>query len=61
MGFIKWLYRKYKEYELEQAFSSLQPNEEEKNKEFMRNYAKCVELGFSQEALIALMNLLSSM
>lgn len=61
MGFIKWLYGQYKAYKLEQDFSILEPNEEERNRTFQMNYSRCVELGFSEEALLALMNLLSSM
>lgn len=61
MGFFKWLYEQYKTYELEQACSSIEPEREEKEKIFRMNYARCKELGFSEEAILALMNLWSSM
>ena len=61
MGFIKWLYGQYKAYKVEQDLSPLKPNEEEKYKTFLINYARCVELGFSEEAIRALMNLWISM
>ena len=33
-------------------------SEEEKGRIFMRNFVDCMELGFSQEQLLALLNLL---
>ena len=61
MGFLKWLYKQYKTYELEQAFSSVKPSREEKEKMIRMNYARCREAGFSDEAVLAILDLWSSM
>lgn len=37
---------------------TLEPSTEEREKLVMKNYARCLELGFTQEQLIALMNLM---
>lgn len=58
MGFVKWLYKQYKEYQLQKIFPP--ESQEEKERIFMRNFMNCMELGFTQEQLLALLNLLSS-
>ena len=58
MGFIKWLYAQYKKYKLEKMLPEI--SEEEKGRIYMRNFIDCMELGFSREQLIALINLISN-
>ena len=58
MGFIKWLCVQYKKYKLEKMLP--EKSEEEKGRIFMRSFVDCMELGFSQEQLLALLNLISS-
>ena len=58
MGFIKWLYTQYKQYKSEKMFP--EKSEEEKGRIFMSNFVYCMEFGFSQDQLIALLNLISS-
>ena len=55
MGFIKWLISEYKSYKLEQIFKTTQ---EDKDKLFVQNYNRCIEAGFTNEQVLALMNLL---
>lgn len=55
IGFIKWLISEYKCYKLEQFFKTTQ---EEKDNLFIQNYNKCIEVGFTNEQVLALMNLL---
>lgn len=55
IGFIKWVIQQYKAYKMCEIFAS---STEEKEKLVMKNYTRCLELGFTQEQLIALMNLI---
>lgn len=55
IGFIKWVVSEYKCYKMSQLFKSTR---EEKDRLFMQNYNRCIEAGFTQEQLLALMNLL---
>ena len=55
IGFIKWIIQQYKAYKI---CKTLEPSTEEREKLVMKNYARCLELGFTQEQLIALMNLM---
>ena len=55
LGFIKWLISEYRCYKLEQTFKTTQ---KDKDKLFMQNYNKCIEVGFTSEQIWALMNLL---
>lgn len=55
IGFIKWMMREYNAYKISET---LKPSTEETEKAFMSNYVRCLELGFTQEQLIALMNLM---
>ena len=55
IGFIKWLFQQYNIYKLEQ---SLKPTDIEESSLFMRNYARCIEVGFTENQILALMNLL---
>ncbi len=60
MGFLKWLYGQYQTYRMEQCFSRLEPDGEEKEKTFINNYSSCIEAGFTREQIITLMNLMAS-
>lgn len=55
IGFIKWTIQQYKAYKM---CETLELSTEEREKLIMKNYARCLELGFTQEQLIALMNLM---
>lgn len=55
IGFIKWIIQQYKAYKMRET---LEPSTEEREKLIMKNYVRCLELGFTQEQLIALMNLM---
>ena len=57
IGFFKWLVSEYKCYRLEQIFKR---TKEEKDRLFMQNYNRCIEVGFTNEQVLALMNLLYS-
>lgn len=56
MGFIIWLFRQYKCYKLEKSLPS--PSQDEKDRMFRNNYMECIKAGFTQEQILALMNLL---
>lgn len=58
MGFIKWLYKQYKEYKLKKIFPTI--SQEEKERAFMNNFRNCVDMGFTPEQLLALINLIDS-
>ena len=53
IGFIKWIIQQYKGYKI---CRTLELSTEEREKLIMKNYTRCLELGFTQEQLIALMN-----
>lgn len=53
MGFVKWLYGQYKNYKLHKSLPS------KDDSVFINNYKRCLDVGFSQEQLLALMNLFS--
>lgn len=55
VGFIKWLIQEYNEYKLTKI-SERSPKEQEALN--IQNYSRCLEVGFTQEQLIALMNLM---
>ena len=55
IGFIKWVIQQYRAYKM---CEPLEPSTEERGKLIMKNYTRCLELGFTQEQLIALMNLM---
>ena len=55
IGFIKWIIQQYKAYKM---YETLELSTEEREKLIMKNYTRCLELGFTQEQLIALMNLM---
>ena len=55
IGFIKWVIQQYKAYKM---CKTLESSTEEKEKLVMKNYARCLELGFTQEQLLALINLM---
>ena len=55
IGFIKWVIQQYKAYKM---CGILEPSTEEREKLVMKNYARCLELGFTQEQLLALINLM---
>lgn len=55
IGFIKWLIQEYTEYKLNKIFEQSPKEQEALN---IRNYSRCLEVGFTQEQLIALMNLM---
>ena len=55
IGFIKWVIQQYKAYKMCETF---EPSTEEREKLIMKNYTRCLELGFTQEQLLALMNLM---
>lgn len=57
IGFVKWLISEYKCYKLGQIFKTTQ---EEKDRLFTQNYNRCIEVGFTNEQVLALMNLLYS-
>lgn len=54
IGFIKWLIQQYNIYKLEQCLKS---TESQDLSLFMRNYEKCIEVGFTEAQIAALMNL----
>ena len=54
IGFIKWVIQQYRAYKM---CEPLEPSTEERGKLVIKNYARCLEVGFTQEQLIALMNL----
>ena len=58
IGFIKWITQQYKAYKMCEI---LEPLAEEREKLIMKNYVRCLELGVTQEQLIALMNLMYAM
>lgn len=58
MGFIKWLYLQYKQYKLEKLFPG--NTQEEKERLFMSNYARCLEVGFTDSQISAILNLVWS-
>lgn len=58
IGFIKWVIQQYKAYKM---CKTLEPSTEEREKLIMKNYVRCLELGVTQEQLIALMNLMYAM
>lgn len=58
MGFVIWLYNQYKVYRFEKTLH--QPGREEQDKIFLSNYRECLEKGFSEDQLLALMNLVLS-
>ena len=58
IGFIKWLISQYQVYKLEKTFK--QDNSYD-DQVFMKNFVNCIELGFTERQLFALMNLFSSM
>lgn len=55
IGFIKWVIQQYKVYKMCEILAS---STEEREKLAMKNYARCLELGFTQEQLLALINLM---
>lgn len=55
MGFLKWLYSQYKVYKIEKA---LPKNDDS---DFHRNFVQCLDEGFSQSQVFALMNLFNSL
>ena len=55
IGFIKWVIQQYRAYKM---CEPLEPSTGEREKLIMKNYTRCLELGFTQEQLIALMNLM---
>lgn len=55
IGFLKWLWNQYQSYKLNEIFKS---TDEDKAALFMNNYKNCLEAGFSELQLIAIMNLL---
>ena len=55
IGFIKWVIQQYKAYRMCEILAS---STEKREKLVTKNYAKCLELGFTREQLIALMNLM---
>lgn len=55
IGFIKWLIQQYNLYKLEQC---LKPTDNQEVSLFIRNYEKCIEVGFTEAQIYALMNLL---
>lgn len=57
MGFFVWLYKEYRKYKIEKSFPKDDPSEKEKV--FLKNYAACLDAGFTQEQLLALMNLMN--
>ena len=58
IGFIKWTIQQYKIYKM---CKTLEPSTEEREKLIVKNYVRCLELGCTQEQLIALMNLMYAM
>ena len=58
IGFIKWIIQQYKAYKM---CEPLELSTAEREKLIMKNYARCLELGVTQEQLIALMNLMYAM
>lgn len=58
IGFIKWMIQQYKVYKM---CKTLEPSTEEREKLIVKNYVRCLELGVTQEQLIALMNLMYAM
>lgn len=57
VGFIKWLLQKYNAYKIDKIFEQSPEEQEALN---IQNYSRCLEVGFTQEQLIALMNLMYS-
>ena len=57
MGFFVWLYNEYRRYKFEKSLPKENPSEREKV--FLANYAACLEAGFTQEQLNALLNMMS--
>lgn len=55
MRFLKWLFEQYKEYKFQETFQD--KDEAEKEKEFISNYTKCIEAGFSKKQLNSLIEL----
>lgn len=58
MEFIKWIYEQYKEYRIYRDLPEM--TQEEKERTFVDNFIRCKEVGFSEEQIIALLNLVSS-
>lgn len=58
IGFIKWVIQQYKAYKM---CKTLELSTEEREKLIVKNYVRCLELGVTQEQLIALMNLMYAM
>ena len=54
IDFIKWLIKEYRGYKITQ---DLAPTKEAADNIFLMNYNKCIEVGFTHEQVLALMNL----
>lgn len=53
IGFIKWLIQEYRDYKVS---TIIKPSAQDIEKLQMRNYARCLEVGFSHKQILALMN-----
>lgn len=53
IGFIKWLIQEYRAYK---ASITIKPSAQDIERLQMRNYARCREVGFTHEQILALMN-----
>lgn len=58
MGFIKWLWSEYKKYKITQELTSCKNKSEDV---FIQNFANCIEYGFTEGQLFALLNLVASL